>query len=143
MLSQYLNIKGHHGLIDILLNNLDLQSTLIPISHGNLSVLPAGGSLQNSSVLLNSPQMRELMLKLRELYDVILIDSPPILPLPDMNIIEQLVDNIVLIVRAESTSRGALMTAMDSLSTQKLVGVVLNDVSRPLREYYRYPYKQR
>jgi polysaccharide chain length determinant protein (PEP-CTERM system associated) len=142
MLSRYLNIKSHHGLIDVLLNNNDIHSTLVPTGHDNLSVLPAGRSLQNSSALLSSPQMKDLIAKLRELYDVILIDSPPILPLPDMNIFEEVVDNIILVVRAESTTRDALVTAMDSLATQKLVGIVLNDVRRPLPEYYRYRYRQ-
>jgi polysaccharide biosynthesis transport protein len=141
-LSRYLNIKSDNGLIDVLLNNSDVHSSLVSTGHDKLCLLPAGGSLQNSSALLGSPQMKDLIAKLRELYDVILIDSPPILPLPDMNIFEEMVDSIILVVRAESTTRNALVTAMDSLATHKLLGIVLNDVRGPLPEYYRYTYNQ-
>lgn len=142
MLSHYLETKWTEGLVDVLLERSDLHCILVGVGHDNLSVLPAGKSLQNSSTLLSSPRMKGLIGTLREQYDIILIDSPPILPLPDMNIFEELVDSIILVVRAESTPRDAFVRAIDSLATQKLGGIVLNDVRRPPARYYRYDYTQ-
>jgi capsular exopolysaccharide synthesis family protein len=141
MLSRYLQTKLNEGLVDVLLERRDLRSTLVNLGHDNLSVLPAGKSLPNSSTLLSSARMRGLIGTLREQYDIILIDSPPILPLPDMNIFEELVDSIILVVRAESTPRDALVRAIHSLATRKLLGIVLNDMRRPPARYYRYDYK--
>jgi len=141
-LSRSINAKLHVGLSDILLDKSDLHSTLLVSGHGKLSVLPAGTSIQNSLTLLNSPRLKELLGTLKEIYDIILIDSPPILPLPDMHIFEELVDSIVLVVRAESTPKDALVMALDSLATDKLLGIILNDVKQPLGRYYRYDHKQ-
>jgi Mrp family chromosome partitioning ATPase len=81
----------------------------------------------------------------KEQYDVILIDAPPILPLADMGLLEKVVDGIVLVVRAERTPRNALVRAIDTLATDKLVGIVLNDM-QPTRSlpyyYYQYTYKK-
>lgn len=142
MLSYYLNIQSHEGLVDVLLERSDLHSTLMSIGHDNLSVLPAGKRLQNSCTLLSSQQMKDLIKTLKDLFNVIFIDSPPILPLPDMNIFEEVVDSIILVVRAESTPKTTLITAIDSLATQKLLGVVLNDAKQPLASYYRYTYQK-
>jgi Mrp family chromosome partitioning ATPase len=82
--------------------------------------------------------MRELFDLLREQYDFILIDSPPILPLSDMNIFAEMVDGIVMIVRAESTTRATVTKALDTLRTDKVLGIVLNDVRQAPFSHYRY-----
>jgi Mrp family chromosome partitioning ATPase len=86
--------------------------------------------------------MRNLFDILREQYDFILIDSPPILPLSDMNIFETVVDGILLVVRAEKTPSGAIVKALAALHTDKLLGIVLNDTRRTFgSSYYKYGYK--
>jgi succinoglycan biosynthesis transport protein ExoP len=90
--------------------------------------------------VLSSPDMHMLILTLKERYDFILIDCPPILSLPDMNIIEKLVDGIILVIRAEKTSRDAVKTALNSLGADKIVGVILNDAKQPMSPYYHHLY---
>jgi Mrp family chromosome partitioning ATPase len=85
--------------------------------------------------------MRELLDLLREHYDFILIDSPPILPFSDMNIFEEVVDGMVMIVRAESTTKDTVTKALDTLGTDKVLGIVLNDVYQAPFSHYRYNYK--
>ena len=75
-------------------------------------------------------------------HDVVLIDAPPVLPLADMGLFEKVVDGIILIVRAEKTPRGSLLQAIDTLATDKLVGIVLNDMRQLRSSYYRYVYKK-
>jgi protein-tyrosine kinase len=94
--------------------------------------------VKNSSIILSSPEMKKILATLKEQYDLILIDSPPILSLPDMNILENLVDGVILIVRAEKTPRHAVATAVSSFVSDKLVGIILNDVRQPLSRYERY-----
>ena len=144
----YLKVDLEEGLVDILSSKSDLQSTMVPVANtlvpfadDNLAVLPAVRRAQSSTSLLSSPRMRDLFDVLREQYDFILIDSPPILPLSDMNIFEEVVDGIVMIVRAESTTRDMVTKALDTLGTDKVLGIVLNDVRQAPFSYYRYNYK--
>jgi len=147
-LSLYLKVALEEGLVDLLLSKTDMRSslipfadTLIPFADDHLSVLPAVKSVQNSTGLLSSRRTQELLEMVKEQYDVILIDAPPILPLADMGLLEKVVDGIVLVVRAERTPRNALVRAIDTLATDKLVGIVLNDM-QPMRSlpYYSYQY---
>ena len=85
--------------------------------------------------------MRALFDVLREQYDFILIDAPPILPLSDMNIFEEVVDGIVMVVRAESTAKDDVARALDIIGTDKVLGIVLNDVRQTPFSYYQYRYK--
>jgi polysaccharide chain length determinant protein (PEP-CTERM system associated) len=147
-LSLYLKVELEEGLVDLLVSKTDMRSslipfadTLIPFVDDRLSVLPAVKSVQNSMELLSSRRIQELLETVKEQYDVILIDGPPILPLADMGQFEKLVDGIVLVVRAERTPRNALVRAIDTLATDKLVGIVLNDMQpMNIQSYYPYPY---
>ena len=145
---RYLKVELEEGLVDILSSKADMHTTrvpvantLIPFADDNLTVLPAVRRTQHSSSLLSSQRLRDLFDILREQYDFILIDSPPILPLSDMNIFEEVVDGILLVVRAERTPRGAIEQALEALGTDKLLGIVLNDVRQTFSSYYKYGYQ--
>ena len=127
-------------MIDILFNKADFQSSILTFVAENLSVLPVVKSVRNSSSVLSSQEMNMLISTLKERYDFILIDCPPILSLPDMNIIEKLVDGILLVVRAERTPCDAVKTALNSLGADKIVGVILNDAKQPRSPYYHHLY---
>ncbi|HYY39866.1 MAG TPA: CpsD/CapB family tyrosine-protein kinase, partial [Nitrososphaera sp.] len=139
-LSKYLQLKSQSNLLDILSSKADLQSSILNFGHENLSILPFITSIKNSSSLLSSPEMKNLIAVLKERYDLILIDSPPILSLPDMHILEKLVDAVLLVVRAEKTPRESVVMGIDSITTDKLVGIILNDVRQSMSQYYRYSY---
>jgi Mrp family chromosome partitioning ATPase len=141
----YLNVDLEEGLVDILSSKSGRQptmvpvaNTLVPFANDNLAVLPAVRRTQSSTSFFSSPRMRELLDLLREHYDFILIDSPPILPFSDMNIFEEVVDSIVMIVRAESTTRDTVTQALDTLGTDKVLGIVLNDVRQAPFLHYQY-----
>lgn len=139
----YLRRPFSIGLADVLSHKKDAQSVMINFAHDNLSILLAAKNVQNSSGLLSSSAMADLIKMSREQHDYVLIDSPPILPLSDMNMFAEMVDGIILVIRAERTSRGAVLQAMDSLATNKLIGIVLNDVRPPFLRDYRYEYIQK
>jgi capsular exopolysaccharide synthesis family protein len=137
-IARYLQLKLQSDLVDILLEKADLQSSILTFAVENLSVLPVAKSVSNSSSVLSSQKMSMLLSMLKEKYDFILIDCPPVLSLPDMNIIEKLVDGILLVIRAERTPRDAVKTALNSLGTDKIVGVILNNAKQLSSQYYHY-----
>jgi polysaccharide chain length determinant protein (PEP-CTERM system associated) len=137
-IARYLQLKPQTGMIDILLKKADFQSTILTFALENLSVLPVVKSVQNSSSVLSSQELNMLISILKEKYDFILIDCPPILSLPDMNIIEKLVDGILFVVRTERTPRDAVKTAINSLGSDKIVGIILNDAKQASSQYYHY-----
>jgi hypothetical protein len=76
--------------------------------------------------------------ELREQYDCIIIDTPPILPLSDISIFEEMVEGIIMVVLVEKTTKDVFQQALDTLDTRKLVGIVLNDAKLSLTWYYSY-----
>ncbi len=115
----------------------------------NLSVLLCGEVPPNPAELLDSPAMRRLLGELRERFDVILIDSPPVLPVTDPVILARIVDGVLLVARCLSTSKAELQRSISSLrqGDTNLLGVVLNEVDpRSESSGYRvgyYAYGQR
>jgi succinoglycan biosynthesis transport protein ExoP len=138
--AKYLDLNFENSLVDVLSQKIDLQSCLVRVSQESLTVLPFGKSVKNSSRLLNSAAMKDLLVLLREQYDFIVIDSPPILSLLDMHLLERLVDGILLVVRAERTPREAVTMAINSLPTEKFLGIILNDAQQSTSRYSRYSY---
>ena len=137
---RYLGLHRPVTLMDVLLNQADLLSSIIDFGHPNLSILPFGHGIKNSVTMLSSQEFSDILVRLRERYELILIDSPPILSLPDMPIIEQLVDAILMVVRAELTPRDAVVKGIQSLGTQKLLGIIFNGVQSSMTSYYHRGY---
>jgi Mrp family chromosome partitioning ATPase len=84
--------------------------------------------------------MEEVILYVRDRYDFVLIDCPPILSLPDINIIERIIDKVILVVRAEKTKRDMINKAIASLDADKIAGIILNDVKVWRPGYYQPHY---
>jgi capsular exopolysaccharide synthesis family protein len=147
-LIKFIKQELQSDLVDILLSKTHAQSTsvpfadtLIPFANDKLAILPAAKSVNNSSGLVSSQGMKQLLRALKEQYDFVLIDAPPILPLSDMNVFEEVVDGIILIVRAEKSPKVALVKAFDTLASDKILGFVLNDFRQPLPRYYQGNFK--
>lgn len=112
----------------------------------NLAVLPCGDVPANPAELLDTPAFRRALSELRERYDLVIVDSPPVLPVTDPLIVARHVDGVVAVVRCESTTRTELQRAMSLLrqGDTNILGVILNEVdARQERydynaEYYTY-----
>jgi len=137
----YIQCNSSVGLVELLTNNINsLPFDMLEFGNKNLSILPVVKSIKNSSGILSSSRMKDLLSLLKENYEVILLDSPPILALPDMNIIESLSNGVILVVRAERTRREVVKMAIESLNRDKIVGITFNDVQESTSRYYRYDY---
>lgn len=125
-----------------------IQSTDIP----GLSILASGPPLQGSTGLLYSPRLKMLLEHLRGQYDTILVDTPPMMQIPDARIMGRLADKVVLVVRAARTTREMAQSALQRLNDDgcRASGAVLNDWNpkdsgryssyRDYHQYYRHYY---
>jgi hypothetical protein len=109
-------------LVDILLYKTSAAATLVafadtlvPFSDEHLAVLMAVKSTRNISGMLSSQCIRDLLSLLKSQYNFVLIDTPPVLPLSEMQFFEEVVDGILLVVRAEHTPKSALRQSIEAL----------------------------
>lgn len=101
-----------------------IQETRVP----GLDVLTSGPATHASTNLLYSPNFAELLERLRKQYDMVLIDTPPMLQMTDARVIGRLADAVVLVGRAQQTTRGAIVAASQRFleDRTRVLGTVLN-----------------
>lgn len=139
--SAYLGVDSAVGLTDVLAGQIPLSEALIPWNRGQLTVLPAGHVPPNPSELLASQQMHDVMATLREEYDVVIVDTTPLLPVTDGAIVAKVADGAILVARFNRSTREQLTLALESLRQvdARLLGTVLNFVPTKKRGFgYRY-----
>ena len=118
-----------------------LEAHVLPTGIANLRVLPSGPLPVNPSELLSSVRMKRILDLLSSKADVIVVDSPPILPVADAGILAAQVTGVVLVLEANVTRVKAVVAAKQALlgARCRIVGVVLNKVPpRALAHYYHY-----
>jgi polysaccharide chain length determinant protein (PEP-CTERM system associated) len=140
---EYLGLKTTKGFSDLLAQTGGDISPYIS-KLGNLDVIMGGALPVNPVGLLASPQARELLARLRKEYRLIVLDSPPLVPIADSHVLAGLADGVVLVVRARQTRRELFRRAIESLGAANVLGVVLNDVEYGDTRYaYAYRHYQR
>lgn len=124
------NSEGLSGLLEGDIGPIDVRGATRPTAVSHLDVIPAGPPVQNPSELLGRPSMRELLEAARDLYDWIVLDSPPVLPVTDALVLAGLVDGVVLIVDFKRTRLRMARKAREALRSVRapLLGVVVNQV---------------
>ena len=131
------------GLSEVLMGSTPVEQAIVPTKVENLSVLPAGGIAPNPSELLAQPQFSELVARLKNEYDRIVIDSSPVLAVRDPLLLARSVDACCLIVRAGRSPSKASVQAIRLLAEANTPadGVVLNSVRHGNSAYYAYAYR--
>jgi capsular exopolysaccharide synthesis family protein len=136
-----LGMGPHSGLSNVLTGTTTLdqaitRTTILP----NLFVLAAGTPPPNPAELLASANMKEVLAKLCEEYDHIVIDTPPTLSVTDAVVLSPRADAVVLVIRSAQTTKQALRRSRDILTqvNAKVVGVLLNAVDLSSPDYYYY-----
>ncbi len=125
--AEYLGLEGAVGLTNVLVGQAAIDDVLQPWGRGGLTVLPSGTIPPNPSELMGSPLMAELIVQLRKSFDMIIIDTPPLLPVTDAAVASRLADGVVVVVRYGKTSRNQVSTALRSLAAvdARVLGTVL------------------
>ena len=124
------------GLVDLLLENVDLKEGLTYKEDVKLWVLPAGVKTRNPADLIASDRMKVLMEACRRTFDMVVLDAPPIGPVINSVIISELVDKVVYIVRWASTPRELVQEFVQRLPRDKLAGTVFNRVNEKAAQKY-------
>ncbi|MGC2331964.1 MAG: CpsD/CapB family tyrosine-protein kinase [Candidatus Acidiferrales bacterium] len=114
------------GLTDYLRGAADEISILQHGHEGNLCFIPGGVEVTNPSELLSNGRLKKLLDRLAPLFDWVLLDSPPCLPVADASILADLCDGVLLVVKAASTPLELAQRACQELNGRNVVGVVLN-----------------
>ena len=130
------------GLTEYLRGEADEFEVIQKGSEENLCLLCAGGEVDKPSELLLSERMKGLLERLTPLFDWIIIDSPPSLPVHDASDLAGLSDGVLLVLRAGATNAEAAEKAAAEFKGKNLLGVVLNQV-KPDNAYGEYYYPHR
>lgn len=135
-LHEYLKRSPGFGLSDILEGKIEFNTAVTHLFEERLSILFAGKTVGNPSRYLTSPRMEELLNSFKGYFKYIIIDTPPILPLADINIYSTLVDGILVVIKAGKTPRSIVKKALATIPAEKVVGAVLNEVDPNYSRYY-------
>ena len=143
---KYLGIEGSVGLTNHLIGQAKLEDVIQPWGKGKLHVLPAGQVPPNPSELLGSPKMQKLILDAEKKYDLVLIDTTPLLPVTDAAILSTMTGGVVVVVSVGKTTRPQLQGALSHIETVggKILGFVMNKIPTKGADaygYYSYGYK--
>ena len=107
----------------------------------NLDVLTAGESSKAPYELLKSSTFADLLADARRRYEFVIVDTPPIVSLPDCQLIGTMVDGFIVVVAAHRTPKKLVEEALNSLDQEKVLGFIFNSDEQPLSGYrYYYPY---
>lgn len=133
-------IDASFGLSDFLTGEWDLEEVIQKTDHENLFILPAGATPLDPSGLLNSKKMLSLIMEAKRRFDIVLIDSPPILGVSDASVITSAVDMTIIVVQPRKIPAKALLKqkAVIEAAGGNLVGVVMNNVDISSDHSYQY-----
>lgn len=140
--AKYMGFEGRVGLTTVLIGRAAVEDVVQPWNGTTLDILPSGQVPPNPSELLGSRAMSRLLSELAEAYDVVLIDSPPLLPVTDAAILSKMVGGTLVVAGADRLQKPQLRTALEALTKvdAHVLGIVLNKAQRKERDRYAYEY---
>jgi capsular exopolysaccharide synthesis family protein len=137
--SQLFGLAKVPGLSNYLQSKRSLSACLYHLPDAGIWFLPAGDSLNGSAELIQSAQLPKLMATLNSLFDWVVIDSPPVLPVVDTSVWARLADGILLVARHGTTKKRKLQKGLEALDPGKLIGALMNaSNSTNDNDYYSY-----
>jgi len=128
ILHEVFKIDDDLGLSDVLTNGGDMASLIKKVAPGNLYVLPCGGDHSRPVGLFESSRFCEFLKTMRERFDYVILDAPPVRRFPECRVVCAKVDGVVLVLEAGKTRRQVALRAKKQLEEAggKLLGQVLN-----------------
>jgi capsular exopolysaccharide synthesis family protein len=142
-IDKVLGVSKEKGLADFLGQGSPATKIVLKTNFSNLHVVQAGNISQRPTELLNTQGMREFLASAAEQFDWVIVDSPPIVPLADAELISTLVDGVLLVVRAYHTPTSLITKAVQTLQGRNVLGIVFNGIEKsrgPKYDYYSYDY---
>jgi capsular exopolysaccharide synthesis family protein len=147
-LHQIFEVDNAWGLASILVDDkgiaeYSLDEIGIATKVNGLYVLPSGPATESVNALLYSPRLRVLLDRLRDKFDSIIIDTPPIMQFSDARVLGKMSDGVVMVLRSGVTDQSSAIAARNVLTEDGsfLIGTILNDwtpSAKESREYQQY-----
>ena len=136
--------QRYPGLIDYLFEQVKLEEIIRPTGMSNLSFISAGTIPPNPAEMLDSQQMKDFLQLMKNQFDIIIVDSPPIIAVTDSEILSTITDGSILVVSADATELDLLEKSVQLIknSGSSFLGTVLNNFSYKsgYGSYYKYYY---
>jgi capsular exopolysaccharide synthesis family protein len=127
-LQYFSETPAKYGLVDCFRDSVPVEEAMTSFPDIPLWIMPAGEFGHGSTELLKTGPLERVLAQLRDKFDYILINAPPILPVATMNVLERHTDLLLLVVRANLTSKQVVKRALDSLRASNTIHVILNCV---------------
>lgn len=145
MISEYFGLDRNAGLTTVLLGHADAEDLLQPWGENDLYVLTSGQIPPNPSELLGSAAMESLIRRLETVFDAIVVDTPPLLPVTDAAVLAQHVGGTVLVVASMVPKDQQVQQSLAALEMvgATLLGIVLNKLPDRGPDAYEYTYYSR
>jgi capsular exopolysaccharide synthesis family protein len=140
-LSQLLGLQDSRSpdVEDVILNQkLYLKDAVRRCPNFSLDIIPARQPLTAFHEILKSQRLGELLQEARQSYDYVIVDTPPLVHFSDCRFLERWIDGFVVVVAAHKTSRKLIEEAIQVVDPDKMIGLVFNNDTRPVRKYYSY-----
>lgn len=130
---------------DIMMGDIPLEEVIKSPGLGNIWIFPSGHIVSNPAELLESEKLPNLIEELKQEFDIILFDSPPLLSITDASLLAPKVDGVILCYEIGRTARGALLRAKNQLELvgANISGLVLNHIAPQTETIESYPYYSR
>jgi capsular exopolysaccharide synthesis family protein len=122
-----LGLSAEKGLVDVLRGESLIADVMLKTRISNFAVVPSGSKSEESRELLNGEKMQEVLAASAELFDWVILNSPPLVPFEDVEGLSSLVDGILVVVGARQT-RQSVVSRIQPLKGKKLLGFVLNGI---------------
>jgi len=127
-LASFFNADGSRGLAEVLAGRAQLPDVLQHIAGENITVLASGRSVANPSELLGSQAMEDVLLELQSVFDIVIVDSAPVLAVTDALLVGKHTDGMIVVTRMRSTTRSALRRSIEAVERvhARLLGIIVN-----------------
>ena len=134
------SLSNIQGLTSILTKKMSIEKAVMKTDVLNLEILTSGPIPPNPSELLNSRAIESTIHDLKEMYDYIIFDTPPVLVVPDSQIVANKCDGVIMVVSSGKTNKQSAVKAKELLTKANttVLGVVLNGVETDNSNYYYY-----
>ena len=134
--------KEIFGLGEIISSNASLKDTIFSVPGTKLEIITSGAKRFDMSDIVNREQIKKFFDVLKEEYDYLIIDSPPVQPVSDTLILTQASDYNIFLIRSDSSKTLAFMSSIKKIQNvgAKIDGIVINDLDTSKDSYYNYNY---
>ena len=140
-----LQLENEFGLLDHIEKEVALDEVIMKEVYPNLDVLPSGGKSKNPTQVLNSAKFEAMIADLRDRYDRIVIDSPPLAAVSDVLNLLPLADGVLYVIKFNTVKRKTAVVNVRRLweSNTPIFGAILNNISSTLASYYYSSYSDK